>query len=505
MKKARKLFCILVLAWPLVCCCEGTINGSTLQAQLDAGKNIALRPGQVVEVSQILKFQKAGQRIETVGARTALEYARIVHAEGSQGTLIEAKGIAKASLTKLILDGNRAGFQHPEGLVTKEPMLSFGGEGGTGQQVRNCIVIGSRSAGGWAAIHISEGGCDIVIEDNIVFSSGVDIRGNGRSLSEKPFGWGDGISTASRDTTIVNNLVYDASDEGVMVQGGPGTKVKNNVIVAVSREMLGGIALIDPFGYYELDAKKRVYDYRGVVVEDNLIVAMGGRVHAGLPMGGATWARHLGGTILLGATVRNNHISGEAAGYGYVANGIDGFQITGNTSDATYSGLGDGLPGKPLDAPAAFLYNPATVVSSRVQKDFVPMKKSLDHVLRSNRVPSDALGYRDAGYGQAESKAIVSTAFVEMLGRQPQEKEAQHWSKWLRETRSNSDSLRRGLMTTPEFVGLHGHVNPLNLYKWRNDRWLKMILKTCSAYQAKGKDWPNARQLNKKLLEGLHN
>ncbi len=505
MKKARKLCGILILVWSLVCCGEGITDGRTLQAQLDAGKNIALRPGQVVEVSQSLKFRKADQRIETVGARTASEYARIVHMEGSQGTLIEAKGIAGASLTKLVLDGNRQGFRHPEGLLTKEPMLSFGGEGGTGQQVRNCIVIGSRSAGGWAAIHISEGGRDILIKDNIVFSSGPDIRGNGRSLAEKPFGWGDGISTASRDTTIVNNLIYDTSDEGIMVQGAPGTQVKGNVIVAISREMLGGIALIDPFGYYELDAKKRIFDYRGVLVEDNLILAMGGRIHVGLPMGGATWARHLGGTILLGAIVRNNHISGAAAGYGYVANGVDGFEITGNTSDATYSGLGDGLPGKPPDAPMAFMYDPATVGSSRIQKQFVPMKKSLDHVLRSNRVPSDALGYRDAGYAEAESRAIVNTAFVEMLGRDPQEKEAQHWNKWLRETRSNGDSLRRSLMTTPEFVGLHGYVNPLNLHKWRNDRWLKMILKTCSQYQVKGKDWPNAREMNEKLLRGLRN
>jgi len=428
-----------------------------------------------------------------------------VHTEGPQGTLIEAKGIAGASLTKLVLDGNRAGFRHPEGLLATEPMLSFGGEGGIGQQVQNCIVIGSRSAGGWAAIHVSEGGRDIVIKDNIIFSSGADVRGNGRSPAEKPFGWGDGISTASRDTTIVNNLIYDASDEGVMVQGGPGTKVKDNVIVAISREMLGGIALIDPFGYYELDAKKRTYDYRGVLVEDNLILAMGSRIHAGLPMGPAAWEPGLGDTTLLGASVRNNHISGAAAGYGYVANGIDGFEILGNTSDATYSGLGDGLPGKPPDAPMAFMYDPATVGNSRIQEEFVPKKKSVDRVLRCNRVPSDPLGYRDAGYAEAESRAIVSTAFVEMLEREPQAKEAEHWSKWLRETRSNGDSLRRGLMTTPEFVGLHGYVNPLNLHKWRNDRWLKMILKTCSQFQVKGKDWPNARQWNEELLCGLRN
>ncbi|MCK5564333.1 MAG: right-handed parallel beta-helix repeat-containing protein [Planctomycetes bacterium] len=508
MKKMRKLCSMLTLLLSMVCFGQMVTDGRTLQSQLDQGKDISLRPGQVIEVSESLKFRKAGQRIETVGARTASEYARIVHREGSQGTLIEAKGIGGASLRKLILDGNRQGFRHPEGVLTKEPMLSFGGEGGIDQQVRNCIVIGSRSAGGWAAIHISEGGRGILIKDNIVFSSGADVRGNGRSLGEKPFGWGDGISTASRETTIVNNLIYDVSDDGVMVQGAPGTKVKGNVIVAISREMLGGIALIDPFGYYELDAKKRTYDYRGVVVEDNLILAMGGRVHVGLPMGGATWAQFLMGTTLQGATVRNNHISGAAGGYGYAANGIDGFEITGNTSDAIYSGLGDGLPGKPPDAPMAFMYNPATIGNSRIQSEFVPIKKSLTVLLRARRTPKDSrnlLGYRDQPYPEEEAGAAVKMAFVEMLGRDPQEDELKHWVKWLMETRSNADAIRCSLMTTSEFVQMHGYVDPLDLHTWRNDRWLKMILKTCSQFQVKGKDWPNARKWNEKLLKGLRN
>lgn len=133
------------------------------------------------------------------------------------------------------------------------------------------------------------------------------------------------------------------------------------------------------------------------------------------------------------------------------------------------------------------------------------MKKSLDRVLKSNRVPSDPLGYRDAGYSKAESRAIVNAAFIKLVEREPQEKEIEHWSKWLRETRSNSDSLRCGLMSTPEFIHLRGYVNPLKLHKLRNDRWLKMILKTGSEYQPKGQDWPNARQWNEKLLEGPRN
>ena len=251
-----------------------------LQAILDSGRNVELQPGQVVEVSHPLMFRTAGQRIETVGAESASDYARIVMADGAQGMLINAHGIAGATLSKLILDGNRQGFRSDDGQLVEEPMLSFGGAGANRQVIEKCIVMNGRCSGGWGAIHVREGGNKIVIRDNIVFSAGSDIRGNGRCVLEKPFGWGDGISTACRNTLIENNLIYDATDEGIMLQGAPGSQVRRNVVAALSREMLGGIALIDPFNHFELDSAKKTFDYQGVVVEDNLILAAGGRIHS---------------------------------------------------------------------------------------------------------------------------------------------------------------------------------------------------------------------------------
>ena len=159
-----------------------------LQAILDSGRNVELQPGQVVEVSHPLMFRTAGQRIETVGSESASDYARIVMADGSQGKLIDAHGIAQATLSKLILDGNRQGFRSDDGQLVEEPMLSFGGAGADRQVIERCVVINGRCSGGWGAIHVQEGGKDIVVRDNIVFSAGADIRGNGRSALEKPFG-----------------------------------------------------------------------------------------------------------------------------------------------------------------------------------------------------------------------------------------------------------------------------------------------------------------------------
>ena len=501
---SRVLCCLLLLAGSLVC--DAASKGKWVQEQLDAGENIALQPGQVVEISETLMFRKAGQRIETVGAKTAAGYARIVMADGAVGTLINADGVPGAVLSKLILDGNRPGFRTPDGVLDMVPMLSFGGEGAAGQEIRNCIVVAGRCAGGWGAIHVQEGGKDIVIRDNVVFAAGADIRGNGRSPFEKAFGWGDGISSASRNTTIVNNLIYDATDDGVMLQGAPGSVVKDNVIVSISREMMGGIVLIDPFKYYELDAEKKTYDYRGIVIEDNLILGLGGRMHVAVPLGGPPWNGGFSGTTLLGARVIHNQVSGGAVGYGCVVDGVDDFEVRGNTCDATCSGRGDGFNGLLPDAAKAFQFNPAGIGSSCLQDEFEPMEKSLVGVLRAARSPQytrNPLGYRDQPYPDEEVAAVVQVAYVEMLGRDPKAGELAYWTKWLQETRSNADTLRRSLMTTWEFVQVHGYINPLDLHTWRNDRWLKLILKTCSEVQANGVDWPDARELNKELFTSL--
>ncbi len=483
-------------------------SGVEAQELLDRGEDLALNPGEVIEITETLRVRHAGQRIYTTGAKTVSDFGIIRQSRGSSGTLLEGYGIEGLAISDVIFDGNRSSFQSPEGKLEYVPMISLGGEGSDGQNIRRCIVLNSRSAGGWGAIHIQEGGRNILVEDNIVFASGVDIRGNGRSNWEKPFGWGDGISTASRNTLIRNNLIYDATDEGVMVQGGPGSKVIDNVIVSVSREMLGGIALIDPFAYHQMGpAENKRFDYRDVIVEDNWIIAMGGRIHAGLPMGGDAWHPNLGGTILYGATVRNNLISGKAGGYGYVANGIDGFVVKGNRSNAIYSGLGDGLPNNPPDEPSAFLYNPAATGNSDLQPDFLPAKRHVTKVLRSNRgsnIPSDLLGYRDIGYPMEEAEAVVETAYLEMLGRNPTVEEKTHWTNWLRSTHSNADRLRSILITTEEFIERSGYINPLELHEWRGDRWLELIAACCTKLQKKNEGkWPSARALHHSLVKSL--
>ncbi|MGB0372144.1 MAG: right-handed parallel beta-helix repeat-containing protein [Opitutales bacterium] len=486
----------------LMTCGSVQAEAIDIQKLLDRGEDVLLEPGSVHEIEGTLIFRKAGQRIETAGAINASGFAKIVLAPGSIGTLVNAHEVPGATLKHLILDAQRSAFFSEDGVIPGEPMLSFGGEGGDGQEISHCIVLNSRSAGGWGAIHVQEGASDILIANNVVFGAGADIRGNGRAPYEKPFGFGDGISTASTRTRVFNNLIYDVTDEGIMLQGAPGSHVKDNVIVAIGREMLGGIALIDPFGFHQIDAEAQTFDYRDIVVEENYIAAIGARIHVGVPLGGAPWNGRFAGTTLIGATVKNNHIAGGAGGYGFVVDGIEGFEVRGNTSDAIYSGLGDGWHGVKPDAPAAFLFNPETVGASELQDEFVPMKKSLTRVIRSSRGPKDsrnALGNRDQAYPGPEARAIVEMAYLEMLGRVPSPEEFEINSRWLQEARVTSDTLRQSLMATPQFIDKHGFIDPLDLHTWRGERWLKLILKALSGQP----DWPNARVTHEQVFKAL--
>ena len=75
-----------------------------------------------------------------------------------------------------------------------------------------------------------------------------------------------------------------------------------------------------------------------------------------------------------------------------------------------------------------------------------PVTKQLQDILDSGA------GYRILDhYGEAEAKAIIYAAFMEMLNRFPAEEEAQYWQKWLQETRSNADAIRTSFMLSPEF------------------------------------------------------
>lgn len=449
--------------------------GDDLQAILDSGSDLELQPNAIYEIEETLRYKADGQKITTIGARGIETYAtlRLVNPETPQ--LIHNHAMDDIVLEKVILDGNRYELSNMPSESPRKwhPLVQFGGPDANNQTAQDCVFIAPRT---WSTLKLHEGATGLVARNNIFIGAGTGPRGNGRDLREQAFDWGDGITCAAEGSLIVNNLILDPTDVGIVAFGAPGTQIRENTIATISRESLGGINMVDALSCYEMEDKEGHFSYVGTVIEDNLIDAFGGRIHIALPMGASPWVPNNSHKILYGGTVRNNHLTGLAGGYGYVAHGIDGFTIEGNTTDAKFSGLGDGLNRQLRPVPAApFLFDSRTIGNTKLQPEFVAADTKLEHLLRCNHGPRDETGYRVYPYGKYEAEGVVLAAFVEMLARKPTAEETQYWTNYLGATKDTADNLRRTLMASPEFNVLHGFINPNKLHTFRNELWFQAL------------------------------
>ncbi len=470
-----------------------------LQAVLDRGDDLLLEKGRIYELDATLQLKFRGQRIYTNQAASIRDYATLRVVQPELVTVINAEGIADIEIRDVCIDGNRHNMRPEAGMVAMRPFISLGKAGGDDQTVKNCIITDARCSGGWAAIHVHEHAFRTTIRDNIIFGAGTDVLGNGRSSLEYPFGWGDGISVAAKNSIVKNNLIIDVTDEGIMVQGAPGTQVIDNVVVALSREVLGGIALIDPAPWCLLDSAENTYDYQGVEVNNNLVHALGARVHIAYPCGLDVWNLNTQKRMLTGAVVRDNAIMGDIGGYGFAVSGVKNFKITGNSASAFFEERGDGLPDNPPDEAAAFIYDAGNTIGTELQKEFVAAQRHLVHLLRNFRTPVNEAGYRLLEtYGEREIVAIVSTAFMEMLGRFPSADEADYWGNWLGETRSNADAIRTALMTSAEFASQNQAWRTSQLQACRVQLFMQVLYQAFDEWEEKS--WPEAHHLHHSLF-----
>jgi hypothetical protein len=478
--------------------------GTDLQAVLDRGGSLLLQPRQVYEIRKPLRFKATGQRIATEGATHLSEHAvlRIVDPECAQ--LVNGNQQHEVLLERVTLDGNRYVLSD----VGKSPLrgdalVHFGGPQAANQVIRHCVLMSPRA---WSALKLHEGATGLRAESNIILGVGSDIRGNGREGRERSTSWGDGIGCAARGSVVRDNLIIDPTDGAIVVFAAPGSVIEGNVIASISRESLGGINLVDPMPFYAMDGDPGRTDYRGTIVRNNLFDAFGARIHIAVPMGAPIWAPKNLGKVLVGATVTGNEIRGGAAAYGFVANGVEGFTVSGNTSAAIYSGLAEGEPPKfPPAAPGPFLYNPDAVVASSLQPEFKTPEGQLMHLLRCNHLKPNPLGYRTGyAYGTAEAEAVVQAAYFEMLGRMPIARELSHAIRWLNEADGTADDLRRNLMMSEEFTSAYGFVPPERLHPYRVELWLKHLDQARREHMAAHGSPPTAKTLYEDALTMLH-
>lgn len=136
-------------------------------------------------------------------------------------------------------------------------MLGFGGAAGT----IDGVTIDT------AGDHVHEPGCTATDPD------------------EPPFAWSDGITFAGPANLITNNVIYDASDIGIVMFGGRDTTISNNTIIARpgNNGMFGGIA-VHPYGWGLVS---------GIQVIGNTIVNEAdttcGGIHTGIDIGTHMW------------------------------------------------------------------------------------------------------------------------------------------------------------------------------------------------------------------------
>jgi hypothetical protein len=91
-------------------------------------------------------------------------------------------------------------------------------------------------------------------------------------------------------------------------------------------------------------------------------------------------------------------------------------------------------------------------------------------------------------YGHDEIRAVVYAAYLEMLGRQPQEFEFNRSADLLRTRQRNADGLRRQLMNSQEFRDLYGDKLPADLHPFRVKLWFdicdRLIRENGGMYEA---------------------
>lgn len=217
-------------------------------------------------------------------------------------------------------------------------MLDFGGSdttsaNGRTQEVAGCYLTEPR---GWTALSVSAGNGTC---------TNVKIQNNDIGPAGMPGGptWADGISYQCRNGYVTGNYIFDATDGGIVVFAAPGTLIADNTIEAISRELLGGINLVDP-GPLKTPAGDG--DFRGTRVYHNTIKASGAFIHIAIASGPYVWFPRPPGCPEAvvrndGAVIDYNTITGNYMGYGFAVDGVKNWTITNNTATSffTYSQL----------------------------------------------------------------------------------------------------------------------------------------------------------------------
>ncbi|GHJ42585.1 right-handed parallel beta-helix repeat-containing protein [Streptomyces sp. TS71-3] len=311
--------------------CIGSGNQNAINSALQGqGAKAVLCPGAVFTLDSPVTFTAPNQVLETQGLPTDGTRATL-RVNGSNGTAINGNGQSGVVVHNIQADG-----RFPELPRIGGGALIEMGNKGSNQTVQHIYAHDTRT---WSTLHFTEG----TVTNNTPQCTGGQILDNqlGPAGLAQTNMWSDGISLACARTEVRGNTITDATDGAIVLFGATGSHVENNTVVARTRNLLGGINLVD---YAPVNG-----NYNGSVVQNNTINAQSALIKVGIAMGPAVWTCST--NIVYGAKVANNTLTGGHMGYGFPVNGVKDFTVTGNVDKSTHVGTPvagcGGLPARP--------------------------------------------------------------------------------------------------------------------------------------------------------------
>lgn len=247
----------VALAGRQVGCVSNAASADALQNLLISGGSgyvLRLCPGQQYLLDKPLLFNATRQEISTAGYPTGETRATLI-VGGDPATNVNAirgnrKGMDGCAIRNVQCNGNRG-----DGLRVGATagIIEMGGPT-SGQVVEHVHSFDPR---GWTCLHTSEGpdlNCrGMRVANNQFGPAGFDdVMAAARP---EMAGWSDGLSHACSNSLVEHNYIVDATDGGIVVFGAPGGVIRNNTIVNVERQALGGIVFAQspwrPRGNYQ--------------------------------------------------------------------------------------------------------------------------------------------------------------------------------------------------------------------------------------------------------------
>ncbi len=460
-----------------------------LQKILDSGKDLVLKKGETYYISRTLALRRNGQKVYTADAKTVKDYATLKADNPEMTATLVSRG-KNQKIKNVIFHGNRYELSPRRG----DGMVHVGGKDSGDCEVKECFFAYGRMG---TLLKLDSPAKGIKVFDCIMFGGGGDCRGNGAAQGEPISYWGDTMTCSAQQTHIKNNLMIDPSDVGIAIFCAPDSLIEENVVAGVSREPLGGFNMVDRAAPYKVPNAGETYSYDGLVLRNNIVDARGAKVHIAFPMGRQIWGFGEKNMILRGATVENNLITGKAMGYGFVVFQVDNFKVINNKSTAIHSGVGDGTGNLTPPKAAAFYAVKDTYTNCTLQKEFVVSDGYFVRLLRNGKVErKPTTKFCKYEYTRPEAEAVVETAFVEMLGRNPGSAELEKSIAYLNSPEKPSgDDFRRSIMNGPEFKKKFPQFKGEDeLHEFRYYRWIEALDAIQNAYLKKTGVLPTAKQ-----------